>query len=87
MEADKVVFMGYSLPQADFELRQLLSRSIRKDAKIEVILSSAGNPDNYKDVKQKQATSGFRYTSFFSGRKVTISYDGVQEYIFNRLVN
>jgi NAD-dependent SIR2 family protein deacetylase len=28
-EASKVVFLGYSLPQADFELKQILSRMIR----------------------------------------------------------
>jgi len=41
MEAERVVFVGYSLPLADFELRYLLKKSIRKDAKIEVVLKES----------------------------------------------
>ena len=37
-EATEIVFMGYSLPAADFEIKQLLSRFVRKDAKIKVVL-------------------------------------------------
>src|SRR5690606_22701887 len=37
-EASKIVFIGYSLPQADYELRQLLSRMIPHDTKIEVVM-------------------------------------------------
>ena len=29
MEAERLVFIGYSLPHADFEFRQLLSRMVR----------------------------------------------------------
>jgi hypothetical protein len=32
-EAEKIVFIGYSLPSADFEMRQLLSRMARKELK------------------------------------------------------
>lgn len=44
-EATKVVFIGYSLPSADFEIRQLLSRSIPNHASIEIIIypGSSGN--------------------------------------------
>ena len=38
MEAEKVVFAGYSFPIADFELRYLLKRGISPTAKIEVVL-------------------------------------------------
>ncbi|HEY1060056.1 MULTISPECIES: hypothetical protein [Bacteroidota] len=37
-EASKVVFIGYSLPMADFEIRQLLSRCIPKTTQVEVVL-------------------------------------------------
>ena len=37
-EADRIIFMGYSFPAADFEMRQLLSRTIKHDSKIEVVL-------------------------------------------------
>lgn len=81
-EASKVVFLGYSLPQADFEFKQLLSRMIRKDAKIEAVLVAKDNPKNYdhKDHLRFQ-TAGFRFENFFSGRSIDILYDGVDNYI------
>ncbi|HCW08628.1 MAG TPA: hypothetical protein DGG95_14815 [Cytophagales bacterium] len=79
-EADQVVFIGYSLPQADFELRQLLSRMIRKDAKIEIVLTDHDDPKNYSD-SSKHNSAGFRYGVFFSGRRPKIFYDGVEKYI------
>jgi len=45
-EAKKIVFMGYSFPFADFELRQLLSRTIRHDAIIEVVLRPSDDPNS-----------------------------------------
>ncbi len=84
-EASIVIFIGYSLPYADFELRQLLSRMIRSDAKIEAVLHVNDNPDIVPD-EFKHMTAGFRYQSFFSGRELTLNYDGVVEYI-NKLTN
>ncbi len=81
-EASKVVFLGYSLPQADFEFKQLLSRMIRKDAKIESVLTTPDNPDIYEeDDSARYQTAGYRYENFFSGRELIISYDGVERYI------
>lgn len=79
-EASKVVFLGYSLPQADFEFKQLLSRMIRKEAKIEAVLVKNDNPNEYDDSSRFQ-TAGFRFENFFSGRSIKISYDGVDDYI------
>jgi NAD-dependent SIR2 family protein deacetylase len=80
-EATKVVFMGYSLPQADFEFKQLLSRMIRSDAKIEVVLTKSSNPKNEININQPYLTAGYRYNNFFSGRKIKIYYDGVRKYV------
>jgi NAD-dependent SIR2 family protein deacetylase len=81
-EATKVIFLGYSLPQADFEFKQLLSRMIRKDAKIEAVLVAKDNPDIYEEEDSaKYQTAGYRYKNFFSGRDLTISFDGVDNYI------
>ena len=81
-EAEKVVFLGYSLPQADFEFKQLLSRMIRKDAKIEAVLIPKDNPKAYEDRDPaRYQTAGYRFENFFSGRKIDISYDGVDEYL------
>lgn len=77
-EARKVVFLGYSFPSSDFELRQLLSRSVRHDAEIEVVLHESDKP---RDDSSDRYLSEFRYKSFFGQRKVVVSYDGVKRYV------
>lgn len=52
-EASKVVFIGYSLPQADFEIRQLLSRCIPNHTEIEVVLYP-GSEERPKSQNQKE---------------------------------
>lgn len=79
-EASKVVFLSYSLPQADFEFKKLLSRMIISDAKIETVLVESDNPQNYKEY-HKIKTAGFRYQSFFRKRDLTITYGGIDGYI------
>ena len=77
MEAERIIFIGYSFPHADFEFRQLLSRVVRKDAKIGVILFHDGTPDrkaHYDEVCS-------RYRQFFGTRTVTTSGCGVAEYV------
>jgi len=77
-EATKVVFIGYSLPQADFEMRQLLSRMIRKDAKIEVV--DYGEKTNSRIIETKK-----RYSVFFGQRKPKFYLNGAKDYIENFL--
>tara|TARA_R110002095_G_scaffold216296_1_gene212901 strand:- start:17 stop:715 length:699 start_codon:yes stop_codon:yes gene_type:complete len=76
-EAARIVFIGYSLPQADFEMRQLLSRMVRNDAAIEVI-DYTQCPDQKKNVKDQ-------YQTFFGRRKCVFHFDGVIEYFNNEL--
>ena len=81
-EASKIVFMGYSFPMADFEFRQLLARSVRRDAKIDVVLWKTDNPKNFpKDHPIQSTLPFFRYNSFFGKRKINFFYDGVEDYI------
>lgn len=81
-EASKVVFLGYSLPQADFEFKQLLSRMIRQEAKIEAVLVTRDNPKKYADNDPTRfQTAGYRFENFFSGRNISISYAGVDDYL------
>ncbi|KGD69322.1 hypothetical protein [Flavobacterium aquatile] len=77
-EATKIVFIGYSLPQADFEMRQLLSRMIREDAEIEVVTRGPSNKKSTKELKE-------RYEVFFGKRKPKFFYSGVKHYINNKL--
>lgn len=74
-EADKIVFIGYSLPSADFEMRQLLSRMVRKEAKIEVVgFNSNDTPENRNNIKQKWA-------DFFGTRDISVYLSGARKYI------
>lgn len=77
-EAKHIVFIGYSLPQADFEMRQLLARMVRKDALIEVV--DYVNQDD-KDGSIKKMKD--RYSVFFGKRKVTFHLEGAKKYIEN----
>ncbi|HHT61245.1 MAG TPA: hypothetical protein PLB75_05465 [Paludibacteraceae bacterium] len=76
-EASSIVFMGYSFPTADFELRQLLARNVRHSAKIEVVLCPSDKPTNDKDTNSPEN----RFKSFFGKREVNFYYEGVEEYI------
>lgn len=76
-EASRLVFMGYSFPMADFELRQLLARNVRHHSSIEVVLSAEDKPgsSNYQSSAENQ------YRTFFGKREVNIHYEGVKKYI------
>lgn len=74
-EASKIVFIGYSLPQADFEIRQLLTRFVRKEAEIEVILCPTINTTQEEK----------RYQTFFGNRNISIRKISVPDYI-NELI-
>jgi hypothetical protein len=76
MEARKLIFIGYSLPHADFEFRQLLSRMAHKEAKIEVVLwEDPLNPANrYKEERE-------RYERFFSKHILSFEPKGVLEFV------
>jgi hypothetical protein len=66
IEADRVVFIGYSLPLADFDFRYLLKKGISKKAKIEVVLvddhSYDGIVTNYKSFFGSQIKKDGFYT-------------------------
>ena len=78
-EASKIVFMGYSFPMADFELRQLFARNVRHNFKIEVVLSVGDKPNDYNYF----ASAEKRYRTFFGKREVQIHFEGVEKYIDN----
>ncbi len=86
-EAGKIVFIGYSFPLADFEIRQLLARFVRPDTEIEVVLTNGSNPKSYAKI-DKKLKSGIlwnlpsaRYQRFFAKNQPTFCYDGVEKYI------
>lgn len=71
-EADRIVFIGYSLPQADFEMRQLLSRMTRKDAKIHVV--------DYLPEVNRESLRG-HWLKFFGSREISFSFDGAKSFV------
>lgn len=73
-EAKKIIFIGYSLPQADFEMRQLLSRMVDENTEIEVVdYESSTNNKNYLDLIN-------RYSQFF-GRNIKVHNKGAKNFI------
>jgi hypothetical protein len=81
MEAKHLVFIGYSLPHADFEFRQLLSRMVHRDATVEVVLFEGSSEEG----KKRYSAEKERFEQFFGMRNITFHPGGVVEYV-QRLV-
>lgn len=78
-DATHIIFVGYSLPIADFEFRYMLQKSVTSSAKIDVILTPNSNPDlvanNLKDLLPSK-----RYLDAFPKNKVSFYYEGFGPY-------
>ena len=95
IEADKIVFIGYSFPDADFEMRCLLKKAVQPNTQIEVVLHCSDNPELYKKQFEKYklkindkhalierlSLPEKRYNSFFGNKTITLHYDGIEGYI------
>lgn len=89
-EASRVVFIGYSLPQADFELRYLLKKAIKPNTKIEVVLYHNDDPGRLKSYISEESIlhqniidflPEKRYRSFFGVEDIEFFYEGLQGYV------
>lgn len=89
-EATRVVFIGYSLPEADYHFRTLLRRAIRQTTEIEVILYETDYPPDfeadYGAPASWQSNASFaidRYRRLFGRDRVdgNASFDGVQSFV------
>jgi NAD-dependent SIR2 family protein deacetylase len=78
-KADEVVFLGYSLPVADFHLRTLLRKSVRRGARITAVLTENDKPDASIPPGARANFASTRYEEFF-GISVSIDRRGVQGY-------
>lgn len=79
-EASEVIFVGYSLPEADYHLRVLLSRAIRPDTSVRVVLSRADDPNNYSSTLERSTVPEGRFRRLF-GDAVVFQYGGVETLI------
>lgn len=93
-EADEIVFIGYFLPDADFELKNLLKRSIRRTSKVTIVLRKEDKPEYYEAILEENGGSvetakreiskmSFpcqRYSSLLSANKIGFYYDGLENY-------
>jgi hypothetical protein len=77
MEALRLVFIGYSLPHADFEFRHLLSRMVHRDATIDVVLFEGPSDDEKRRYKAEKD----RYRQFFGSRKLRFHSTGVIDFV------
>lgn len=79
--ARRVVFVGYSLPNSDFALRNLLKRSIDSKAAIDVVLRHG---DDYHQNTARELRYAFpaeRYREFFGdSRNITFHLSGHETY-------
>ena len=82
-EASKIVFLGYSFPLADFEFRQLLARTVKSEAKIDVVLHENDAPEISRGVHHRvnEYLPEKRYKAFFCKRDIKFFYYGVEGYI------
>jgi len=85
-KADKIIFIGYSLPEADYHLRTLLKRAIQPNTKIDVVLIKSDRCPKvpvFRSISHKYAES--RYKAFFGqGKNIRFYFNGVKGY-FNSL--
>lgn len=93
-EASEVIFIGYSLPDADYELKNLLKRAIPGNARITVVLRQEDDPEYYRKLLQKEIADEStinqiiqkidlpyrRYLNLFCSNDIIFRYDGVETY-------
>lgn len=81
-EAKEIIFIGYSFPEADFELRYLLKKAICPESKTTVVLHPKDNPDRYPSkIQEKLNLPEKRYIQFFGAPRVNFKYIGTEEYL------
>lgn len=95
-EATDVVFVGYSFPNADFEMRCLLKKAIQPSTSITVVLAHNDDPKPYLDdfiskgytlkratcLVDKLSLPQQRYAAFFGGeRDIKFLYNELEGYV------
>jgi len=84
-EADKIVFVGYSLPEADYHLRTLMKRAIRPGTPIDVVLTQNDKPTKRTPRNLRRYYATTRFEDFFSSNSIKFYLGGVEPY-FRRII-
>lgn len=92
-EASEIVFLGYSLPDADFELKYILKKALMPHVKIRVILHQSDDPRYYSSLLKKCGNDDeirtifsrlnlpeLRYKNFFGNHDIKFKYNGIEDY-------
>ena len=75
-EADSVVFVGYSFPEADYHLRTLFRRAVRRTTKITCVLVPGDAPTRTTPKRLRSLLPVSRYEAFFGPDRVRTSTAG-----------
>ena len=80
-DAKEIIFVGYSMPLADFEFRHMLTKYISPSTKIRVVLheSDKKKPGERRDVPED------RYRCSFPKNDMEFFYDGFTSYFDERI--
>lgn len=74
-DSDKLVFIGYSFPLADFDLRSLVTRYVKTSAEVEVVLHSSDEGGRIEE----------QYRTYFGANRTQFHFCGVEEYILQHM--
>ena len=78
VEATRVVFVGYSLPEADYHLRALLRRAIRPSTAVVAVLVGRDEVAADTPLHLRCSLPAERYRAFFGADRVTVDLRGAQ---------
>lgn len=81
--ADQLIFIGYSFPLADFEIRYLLAHHLKKNCRINVILHTNDNSATFQGAPPEHFPP-WRYKTFFGIPDSEICYEGLEGYVNSR---
>lgn len=79
-EAESVVFVGYSFPEADYHLRTLFRRAIRSNTKVTCVLVPSDAPNRATPKKLRSMLPVSRYEAFFGSLLVKTSTSGTENW-------
>lgn len=79
--ADRIIFIGYSLPLADFEIRYFLRKHVAKETQIDVVLAPSDRP---KTDSEKWTKAEGRYLSLFPANNISFQYEGYKSFFSNK---